>query len=686
MRINFKSVIIKATILVIFIMPLVTKGQADKILDRIKGTAGNLGQGAKSGDSLKIHHRDDLADSINIFYRYPDSLKINRLDSSLNDFNKFYSVPAHYITLGNNGAAAYPVLFTPLLNPGWDPGFHEYDVYKYTLEGTKFFKTTKPYTQITYLLASGKEQLIKVLHTQNIKPNWNFGLEYRLISAPGLFRTQNTNHNNYRLFSNYQGKRKRYAAYFVLLGNTIAASENGGIQNDTLLANPNNSARFTIPTNLGGDASTFGTNVFSTKVTTGNTYKNFTFFFRQSYDLGKKDSIQINDSTKEYLFYPKLRFQHTLSYNSYSFQFQDTIGIAQGGILSAQADSGIYKNLYDTSISALTGLSFLLKDSWKVLVNDFSIRQFPETKNPAQFIDAGIRIENLTGSFSTQQKSFYNVVLHGEYRNKTRNKKWDAIAQGELYTAGLNSGDYKVYASLTRFLNTRFGDIQVLFENVNRTPSFIYNDLSSFNFKNNLSNKKENITVLSAQAENPRFNLWARNISMTNYSYFRNFYQTAQFGGLINITQVQGQKTFRIRKRINLYSDVIVQQTTGTTPVHVPLLYTRQRLAFEGNFYKNLYLSTGLDITYYTPYKANTFSPVMGQFVPQDSITIKNSPDVNIFLNFRIKSFTGIVRLENLNTVNFSNGFGFTNNNFAAPHYPTPGLIFRFGVQWGFVN
>ena len=660
--------------------------QIEKVFDRVKGTVGGTGQTSKNVDSLKVHHRDDAADSINIYFRYPDSLKITRLDSSLNDFNKFYSVPAHYITLGNNGAASYPVLFTPVLQAGWDPGFHAYDIYKYTVEGTRFFKTTRPYSQITYLLASGKEQLVKILHTQNIKPDWNFGFEYRLISAPGLFKTQNTNHNNYRLFSNYQGPKKRYAAYFILLGNGLSASENGGIVSDTFLNDPNHSKRYTIPTNLGGDAAT-GINVFSTKVTTGNTYNNFTAFLRQSYDLGKKDSIQINDSTKEYLFYPKLRFQHTITYDSYSFQFKDTIGLDGGGLMfSARADSAVYKDLYDTTVSARNGLLFQLKDTWKRLTNDFSIRQFPETKNPAQFLEAGIKLENFTGTFGTGQKNFYNVILHGEYRNKTRNKKWDAITQGELYSTGLNAGDYKIYASLTRYLNKKFGDIRVLFQNVNRTPSFIFNGPSAFNLKNNQEGKKENITILSAQAENPRFSLWVRNISISNYTYFKNYYQADQYPSLINLTQVQAQKTFKISKRISLYSDVILQQTTGITPVRVPLIYTRQRFAYEGNFYKNLFLSTGLDISYYSPYKANNYSPVTGQFVPQDSITLHNTPDVNLFLHFRIKSFTGILRAENLNTVRLSNGFGFTNNNFAAPHYPTPGLIIRVGVQWGFVN
>jgi hypothetical protein len=76
----------------------------------------------------------------------------------------------------------------------------------------------------------------------------------------------------------------------------------------------------------------------------------------------------------------------------------------------------------------------------------------------------------------------------------------------------------------------------------------------------------------------------------------------------------------------------------------------------------------------------------MGQFMPQDSTTISNRPDVNAFMNFRIKSFTGYFRAENLNTINFTDGFGFTHNNFAAPHYVYPGLIIRFGIQWNFVN
>ncbi len=257
-------------------------------------------------DNLGFEHRDDAKDSIAISFKYLDSIRSNQLDTNLNDFYKYYTSSIYQQYLGNNGAAGYPLIFTPFIKPGWDAGFHAFDAYRFSLESTKFYKTTRPFTQFDYMLATGKEQLIKVLHTQNPRPNLNIGLEYRLITSPGLFVTQNANNSNYRLFSNFQGKRKRYAAYTTLFRNSVKNSENGGMVNDSLLYVKEFKPRFTIPVNLGGDAP-MQPDPFKSSVATGNIYKEFTFFLRQSYDIGKKDSIEINDSTTEYLFYPKLR-------------------------------------------------------------------------------------------------------------------------------------------------------------------------------------------------------------------------------------------------------------------------------------------------------------------------------------------------------------------------------------------
>lgn len=624
-------------------------------------------------DSLGFEHRDDRKDSISISYRFLDSIKRNYIDSSVNDFDRYFSVPSSYQYLGNNGAAAFSLIFQPNTKAGWDAGFHAFDIYRFTLEGTKFYKTSRPFSMLSYQLASGKEQMLKAGHTQNPKPNLNVGFDYRLISAPGFFITQNTNHNAFRFFGNYQGKRKRYNAYLVLLGNNIRASENGGIQNDTFLQDPNRKDRFSVPVNLGRSAE-FRQNPFVTKVQTGNTYKDFSFFFRQSYDIGKRDSVAINDSTTEYLFYPKLRVQHSFTSTTNRYRFGDIA-----------ADSILYKSWYNITLRDSTD-TFSLEEKWQTIVNDFSLIQFPDTKNTAQFFLAGVSLQQMKATFDSGTKRFYNIFLHGEYRNRTRNKKWDVLLKGEFYANGLNAGDYSVYASLDRYFNKRWGNVSLFFTNVNRTPSFIFDNRSSFSLSNNTGFNKENITSFGAQANNPFITLGFRNHLITNFTYFKSYYEATQSSKITNVLQLFASKKIKLAKKWFWYVDGVIQQTDGASPVKVPFLFTRNRLALEGKFFKNLFLSTGLEVRYYTAYKANNYSPVLGQFTVQDTVTIKNLPDVAAFLHFRIKGFTGYFRAENLNTASLRDGFGFTNNNFAAPHYPTQGMVIRFGIQWWFVN
>jgi len=647
----------------------------EPVLNKIGGRLGQI-KSSSSGpkDTIGFVHRDDKKDSIAITYRYLDSIRNIPFDSSINDFDKYFSVPSSYMYLGNNGAAAYPLIYRPFAKPGWDAGFHAFDIYRYTLEETKFYKTNRPFSQLGYQLASGKEQMIKALHTQNPRPNLGFGFDYRLISAPGFFVTQNTNHKSYRLFGNYQGRRKRYAAFLTVLGNTIKNSENGGIISDSSLKNPNYKKRFSVPVNL-GSAANYEPNPFQSSVTTGNIYKDFTVFIRQTYDIGKKDSIAINDSTTEYLFYPRLRAQHSFTYSTYNYLFRDD-----------QADSAIYHNWYDT-IPAFGKDSFFVRDKWSVMRNDLTLLTFPDTKNSGQFLSAGVTMENIKGELRTGTRNFYNFIIHGEYRNKTRNKLWDVLAKGEFYVTGLNNGDYSIFATISRRLNSKLGDISLYFKNVNRSPSFIFDNASNFNFNNNPGlTKKENIISFGADANNPFINIGFKNHLVTNLAYFSDYYRTAQSSKVINLLQVYASKKIKLTRRWNLYADVTVQQTDGSAPIKVPLLFTRNRLAYEGIFFKNLVLSTGLEVRYFTPFEAYNYSPVMGQFMPQDTFKLKNLPDIAAFFHFRIKSFVAFIRAENLNTVNFTNGFGFTNNNFAAPHYPTQGFMLRFGIQWGFVN
>lgn len=643
-----------------------------------RGGAGMTQVGQGGNDTLK--RRDRFEDSITVRFRYLDSTSTYKLDSSINDFARRFPIPATYVTLGNNGTAAHSILFSPTMRAGWDPGFHAFDIYKWTLDKVRFFNTTRPYTELNYMLASRSEQVIEIVHTQNIRPNWNFLAQYRLINAPGFFKNQKTNHNNYLFTTWYQTVNKRYNLYLVLLGNKLSSGENGGIPDATdYLSDPIYKDRFNIPSKIGGDP-VYGTNFFSTNVGTGNRYQETNVLLRQQYDFGKKDSI-VTDSLVIPLFYPRLRLEHTLQYSKYKYNYQDFV-----------ADSVYYKTYYDTSLRQPVD-SFQLQDEWREMINDFSIYTYPDAKNLHQFFKVGASIQNISLDNIKGSRKFYNVFGHAEYRNRTRNQKWDIKANGKLYFTGLNAGDYLAMASLQRALGKKNGYVQLGFENVNRTPSFIFDPRSDFYLlKTNEDFNKENTAHLYGTIYQPWLlsEISAHYYLLTNYTYIQNFYQLQQESTVFNMLQVSLKKTIRLGRSWRWHADIYFQQAIGNAPVNVPTIFTRNRIGYEGKLgFKNLDIAFGAEVRYHSPYNADNYSPVLGQFFYQNTTRLDNPmPEITGYVHFRIKSFKLYFRAENLNTAQYSKeeGFGFTNNNMEVPDYPYPGLILRFGIYWSFVN
>jgi len=631
----------------------------------IKKTTGN--------DSLQ--RRDRNADSITIFYHYYDSSRLRSLDSSINDFTTRYPFPYYYHNLGNYATAAESYFFNPLMKPGFDAGFHQYDIYGYTLENTKLYQSTRPYTELAYVLGSKAEQLINIVHTQNKKSNFNFSLEYRFSNAPGNLKNQNASENNFRFTSRYQSLNKKYEGSLIFISNKTASSENGGLQDNKKLDSLALNDPYELETRL-GLAGTAGRNPFNTTVNTGNIYKNTIIQYQHHYDIGTKDSL-VTDSVTYKLFYPRLRIEHILRLTTSSYNYFDQF-----------VDSVRYQTYFNYITP--NGIPISFKDAWSDLNNQFSLISYPDKKNVSQFVKASIAIENIKGTFNDTMATthLYNAYVSGEYRNRTRNQVWDIEATGQLYLTGFNAGDYSAYISMKRMLGKKLGYFNIGFQNVNRSPSFILDPLSRFPINNRTTYAKENIIRFFALYENPRngWKLGGEYFAVNNYMYFDSFFSAKQYATLFNVLHLNAEKKFRLSRYWNWYTEIHVQQTTGQPPVNIPFLLTRNRIAFEGNFATNLFLSMGMEIKYNTGYKADNYSPFIGQYFVQNENTISNRPEIDAFLHFRIKSFKGFFRLENLNTLNVKDGFSFNKLNFLANNNPSTGLWIRFGLWWSFVN
>lgn len=636
---------------------------------------GNMVTSGATQDSMK--RRDKLEDSITISYRLLNQPLVYLLDSTVDDFTSRFPLKPTTLHLGNLGSATRPLLFSPYGQPGFDAGFHAYDPYRLNPNEIPFFQTTRPYTELEYSLGTRVEQIIGLQHTQNINAGWNFFFRYRMINSPGIFQHQRSNHSNFVFSTRYQSKNLRYQTWALWLSNKLQAEENGGIVDTTdILNDPIFVDRFNIPVWLGGPDN-FTSNFFSTRIKTGNQYNNRVLLWRNQYDIGRKDSL-VTDSTVVPLFFPRVRIEHQLRFDKEQYAFIDKVPGAT-----------FYNQFYQIPLQL--GDTIDLRDKWQLLTNDFSLYQFPDEKNLKQYFKIGATLQLIWGTTSLQSNSFFNSAGNFSYRNITRNKKWDLAIDGVLYFAGFNAGDYQAAARMQRIVGSKKNTIELNASNTNRSPSFVFDQRSSFYLSKRLLDlNKENRTQIGVNLHFPAIGtrLIGNYLLFTNYTYFTNFYEPQQESSLFTMLQVSLLKTVRLAKSWRWHLEAYWQQRVGTAQLHTIPFYIRNRIAYEGNLgFKNLKLATGVELRVRPPYKADAYSPLLGQFFYQDSLTIQNQlPDIAAYANFKIRSFTAFVRAENLNTARDLQGFGFTRNNLVAPGYALNGLHIRVGIHWQFVN
>ncbi len=636
------------------------------------GMGGRMAKAGGTGDSLQ--KRDQYADSITIFYKLYNSNTLQKNDSSINDFYTGFPLPYTFYNLGNTGTATNAYLFSPLWKAGFDAGFHQYEIYNYTLASTAFYQTTRPYTELVYLLGGKAEQLVELKHTQNKKKQLNFSFDYRFSNSPGNLKNQQANFSNMRITAHFQSKRKRYESFWVMLNNQTASSENGGLVNAARLDSLALNNPYELETRLGVSSASFR-NPFNTNISTGSIYKDNTLLWKQSYDLGQKDSL-VKDTITTYLFYPRLRFQNEIKYQQLEYLFQD-------GEPNA-ANYSAYFNFPKTIESAIK-----FRDQWNILSNEFSLISYPQKNNSNQFVQVGAGLSNQAGSFLNRKEwSAQDSYGFGAYKNKTKNQVWDIDLYGQLYLVGYHAGDYIAKASLTSLLNKKGNYVQLAFNNVNRTPSTNAMGITDFPILGLTGIKKENHIQFIASTGNVK-KAWKGSVTyqlINNYQYFSSGYQAAIYQGTIHYINAQLSNQFKLSKHWNWYNEMHVQLVDAESPIRVPSILTRQRIAFEGVFYKNLNMSTGLEFVYHTAFKVGDYMPMTGQFYLQNDFMLKNRPMVNVFYHMMIKRLKAYIRVENLHTLLPTSNILGNHYNFSARNYPGTGIWVRVGIWWHFIN
>jgi Putative porin len=603
-----------------------------------------------------------------------DSIVLLPLDTSTVNIQNYSPLlqPTHpTINNGNMGLSARPLLYEPSKRIGFDVGFHSLDYYALTPDDIIFYQARTPFTSLYFVSAGQKEQLFRATHTQNIKKNWNVGVNFNRGDSKGFYSRQRGDNLNVAIFSWYQSPSKRYNMWASAIFNTMRAYENGSTV-ATGLFEPGYSkiSREAEPINLSDSR---------------NLYRKNTIFLKQTYYVGRIDtSVNVNNAVL-----PTNKVSYTFEYNNDSYDFYKN-GTDANNVLPPGIASTTYTN-----------------DSTHVkhIKNEFIYSFFLRPKNSSVIknelkVDAGVRhdyykheylgLKQDGTSYEQSNFTYQNITILGAagYRfsnNIDFNLDIQQILQGE------NAGDYLYEAKSKILLGKTIGRIELGAYAQNQTPATIFNYYHGNHYQwGNNDFKNTKIANLSFNYINDKygFTAGAKYYLTSNYLYFTADHTNGTTAILpkqatadISLIRLDVSKKTRFGKFV-MENYIAYQKTDNNAVLRTPDLYTYNSIYFDNTFFKVLKANVGLDVRYNSEYANYLYSPATAQFYidERNPTKLQSRPIVDVFFKANLKRANIFVKYDFVNQGLFQPGY------YTVNRYPMQDALLKFGVSWNFYD
>ncbi len=638
-------------------------------------TTSSSGRMGQTGDRDTSLNKTSDADSIYYYARHirytnfkllKEGTQTRGIDTTVKNFQNFsplYQPENPTIGLGSAGIAYREMLFNPSRTIGFDAGFHSLDIYKLIQDSIKFYRAKSPYTELYYVNGRIHEQMFKVTHSQNVKPNLNIGAHYNRLTGDGFYVNQKADHLNAALFAWYESPKKRYNIMGDVIFNTLKAAENGSTRNDTIFKG-NSLDKRAEPVFLkakGADRPM-------------QTWRQTQFLLKQLYYIGRIDSLQSPDSSERIL--PTQRVSHTLTYTRDQYKF--------------------FRNEDDLygAFPTLPSQSFTLtNDSTKVsnLRNEFSYSFYVRGK-ALSFIknelklDLGIQNDLYHYEQLAYESNFSNTMLKAGLGYRFSDK---VNIDGDLnqIVQGRNAGDFFYEANTSFLLSKSIGRIVLGAYVQNKSPEQMFErvDYQYHSWNRNFDRSK--ISNLSFLYQNPKYKLAAKAeyFLMGNYLYFKETSSAKQitpdqFGTNINLLKISFSKDFKFGK-FNLDNHIIYQKTDFQDIIRTPEIYTYNSFYYASRLFKVLYTNVGFDLRFNTPFQAPAYAINVSQFYNDThSLEYSTFPVMDLWVRATLKRANLFLKYDYVNQGWLSKGF------YTVRSYPMQDKVLKFGVSWKFYN
>lgn len=561
-----------------------------------------------------------------------------------------------------------------------------YDFFIIPVDKFRFLNTKSPFANLTYLSAGSQqdgEDRFTAYFGVNANRKLNFGFRFDYVYGRGMYNNQATSLFNGTLFSSYMGDK--YNMHFLFSKNHMKMAENGGIEDDIYITNPedlpNTYITSDIPTNL---------------ERTWNRNDNFEIFLTHRYNLGfyeePEDTAQHYDN-----FIPVTSFIHTFQYNNKERQY-----------IAYETPQNYYVNDFfgDDYQRDITKYSSM-KNTFAIALRE-GFNKWAKAGLTA-FLTHEMRkynmIDTLNSALDRYNKKYTeNIISVGGELLKEQGRTLHYRIYGETALTGEDAGTFNITGKVDLNFKLFKDTIQLAATGYTKriNPSFYYRHYHSRHlwWDNNLS--KELRTRIqgefSAKKAGIHLNVGVENI--TNYTYldnadigynnedgtlagYKNNVKVSQYKDNIQVLSATLKKDFAFGI-FHWDNEITYQKSSNQDILPLPDLSLYSNLYLKFKLAKKvLSVELGADVRYFTEYYAPDYSPTIGQFYlqnPKDKIAIGNYPIVNAYINLHLKHTRIYVMMYHI-----SEGMG-NSNYFLAPHYPINPMWFKFGLSWNFFN
>lgn len=603
-----------------------------------------------------------------------DSIQTFPIDTSLVGIQNFSAIVQPKSPTVNNGVLglpARPMLFDPRKNIGFDPGFHTLDYYKMTHDDVRFYRARSQFTSLSYVNAGDNEQVFKIIHSQNIKKNWNAGANFNRIGANGAYSYQRGDDLNAAIFTMYQSPNKRYNLWSDIIFNTLKVQENGSLLNDTIFSDNSTKLVDRLAESIKLDGKT-----------TRQLYRNTSFLFKHSYFVGRIDTTKSSSADN---VLPTNRITHTFLYDKSSFNFRKD-EVDKYGVFPASAVDATFSN-DSTNVKHIQNefmYSFYLRGKGEVIKNEVKV-------------DAGIRHDYYayhqygiladTTYYYHHQRNFQNLTLLGQLAYRFSNKVDVSFDVQQLFQ-GRQAGDFLYEARANVMAGKKLGKIVLSAYQQNKSPEEMYSRFYGTYYNWNLGAllDRTKTTNFTFRYLNDALNLdaSASYYLVDGYLYFgqgaeANSIIPIQESSPINLLQVKIGKKFSLG---SFHLDVfgVYQKSDSKGILRTPEFYTFNSLYKDQTFFKALKTQIGFDVRYNTAFPTVSYAIPMAQFYNGDNISFTSYPIVDVWVKAGLRRANLFAKYEYANQGLLSNGYYLVNR------YPQQDRILKVGLTWNFYD